>query len=187
MTESKPGLVGKLAFLHTTRLPLWVSLILVGALIFVYAAQQLAAKRAETRVAEERAALIAEAKTRTAGALDAAERRFALTLSWAVRGEMLRNNLDQIDQYFAEIVRLPGYKLALLVAPDGKVQVATDRRYAGAAASTLVPAALVNAGDITLQAEAGSVRWVAIPVMGLNSRIGTVLLRVERSDPLAGL
>lgn len=187
MTESKPGFASKLAFLHTTRLPLWVSLILVGVLLFVYASGQMAAKRLEARLAEEKTAFVAEVQTRTSAALDAADRRFAQTLSWAVRGEMLRNNLDQVDQFFAEIVRMPGYKLALLAAPDGKLLVATDRRLVGQAAGSVAPAALVNTADVTLQPDEAGMHWLAIPVMGLNSRIGTVLVQVERSDPLAGL
>lgn len=185
--SATPGAASKWAFFRTTRLPLWVSLILVGCLVVVYLAQQVAMKRAETGFAQDRADLVAAAQQRAGSALDEAERRFALALAWAVRGEMLRNNLDQIDQFFAEVVRLPGYKLALLAAPDGKVLVATDRRHVGKAANTVAPAGLLDVAGITRQAASDGAHWLAIPVMGLNSRMGTVVLRIERSDPLAGL
>lgn len=198
MNEHATPLPSKLAFLTTIRLPLWVSLALLVMLLGVFAWQQLAVKRAEARLAQERttmltqfendrAALVDSVRQRAQIASDDAERRFAQALAWAVRGEMIRNNLDQVDQFFAEIVRMPGYKLALLALPDGKLGVATDRRHLGADAASLAPAGLVEASDITIRVDAEGMRWVAIPVMGLNARLGTVLLRVEQGDPLAGL
>ncbi|MCA1925981.1 MAG: hypothetical protein LDL16_06870 [Thiobacillus sp.] len=186
MNEGRSGFAGKIALLHTVRLPLWVSLGIAAALLFVYVSQHMAVKQAEARWAEEKTAFVAAAQKRTTDALDLAERQFAQALSWAVRGEMLRNNLDQVDQFFTEIVRMPGYKLALLVQPDGKVAVSTNRRHVGEAASGLLPATLLDAADIAAVSDGGA-RWLAIPVMGLNSRIGTVVLRIERTDPLAGL
>lgn len=187
-----------LARLQETRLPLWVGLLLLVLLLAVFAWQQVAVGRAEARLANERAAmtqkfeadrasLVGQVRERAAAQAEASRRRFALALAWAVRGELIRNNLDQVDQYFAELVRQPGHALVLLAAPDGKVLVSTDRRHLGADAAGLVPAEALGQAEITLRAEADGAKLLSIPVMGLNARLGTVLLRYQEADPLAGL
>jgi hypothetical protein len=187
-----------LARLRETRLPLWVGLLLLILLLAVFAWQQVAVGRAEARLAGERAAmtqkfeadraaLVGQVRQRAAAQADESRRRFALALAWAVRGELIRNNLDQVDQYFAELVKLPDHTLVLLAAPDGKVVVSTDRKHLGADASGLVPAEALSQANIALLAEADGAKLLAIPVMGLNARLGTVLLRYQEADPLAGL
>lgn len=187
-----------LARLQETRLPLWVSLLLLALLLAVSAWQRMAVNRAEARLEEERAALtrkfeadravlVDAVRRRARAAADEDRRRFAMTLAWAVRGELIRNNLDQVDQYFAELVRLPGHELVLLATPDGKVRVSTDRKHLGAEVAGLAPAAALGGGGIGLFAQPDGSRLLAIPIMGLNARMGTVLLRYRETDALAGL
>lgn len=187
-----------LAGLRDARLPLWVGLLLLLLLLGVFAWQRVAVGRAEAGLAEaratmtrqfeaDRASLVGQVRDRAAARADESRRRFALALAWAVRGELIRNNLDQVDQYFAELVKLPGHALVLLAAPDGKVLVSTDRRHLGADAAGVVPAEALGQAEIALRAEADGAKLLSIPVMGLNARLGTVLLRYQEADPLAGL
>lgn len=198
MNELPPQSRQWLARLQETRLPLWAGLLLLILLLAVFAWQRVALNRAEARLAGERtamaqkfeadrASLVSQVRERTAAQSDASRRRFALALSWAVRGELIRNNLDQVDQYFAELVKQPGHNLVLLAAPDGKVLVSTDRKHLGADAAGVVPAEALGQAEIALRAEADGAKLLSIPVMGLNARVGTVLLRYKEADPLAGL
>jgi hypothetical protein len=84
-------------------------------------------------------------------------------------------------------VKQPGHNLVLLAAPDGKVLVSTDRKHLGADAAGVVPAEALGQAEIALRAEADGAKLLSIPVMGLNARVGTVLLRYQETDPLAGL
>lgn len=187
-----------LSKLQHTRLPVWVTLLFLVLLVAVFSWQRVAVSRAEARLADERAAmqqkfaadriaLIEQVRQRAAATTDETRRRFAMALAWAVRGEMIRNNLDQVDQYFAELVKLPGHKLVLLAERDGKVRVATDRKHLGADAASLVPSELLTRGEISIHDEGQGTRLLAIPVMGLNTRMGTVLLRYVDTDPVAGI
>ena len=135
----------------------------------------------------DRGTLLGQLRTRMADESDEAQRQFGMALAWAVRGEMIRNNLDQVDQFFGEIVKLPNTERVLLAGSDGKVQVSTDRRHLGAEATTLVAPELLLLPQITVRSEADGSRLLVVPVMGLNARLGTVIVSSRQADPLSGL
>ena len=129
-----------LSKLQTIRLPLWVSLALLALLIGIFAWKQIAVGGAERRLAEERQALIDKTETDKAAfqrtAQDALARHsedvhrlFGTALAWNIRSAMMRNNLDEIDQYFTALVKTERIQLVLLADPEGKVLLASDRKF----------------------------------------------------------
>ena len=102
--------------------------------------------------------------------------RFCIPLAWAVRREVMANNLDQVDQYFTELVQQPGFKSAVLAKPDGKIVVASDRKHLADAFSSLYPAEYLQASDIKVEQTPGGNLRAIIPIMGLNQHLGTVVL-----------
>jgi hypothetical protein len=195
---SQPQARTLMTSLTQTRLPLWVSLALLLLWLATLAWAGVALSRAEARLEKDRAAmaaqfetdrnaLLGQLRTRIAGEADEAQRQFGLALAWAVRGEMIRNNLDQIDQFFGEIVKLPNTERVMLAGSDGKVLVSTDRRHLGAEASTLVAPEALLLPRVTVRSEAVGSKLLVVPVMGLNARLGTVLVSSRPSEPLAGL
>ena len=179
------------------RVPLWAVLVLLLLSLGALGWQYVAMSRAEARLEKDRAAmtaqfetdrnaLLSQLRTRMAAQSDEAERQFGLSLAWAVRGEMIRNNLDQVDQFFAEIVKLPNTERVLLVGNDGKVLVTTDRRYQGADAATLVAADLLQQTAVGVTSGTGDTKQLVIPIMGLNSRLGTVVMNYRQPDVMAG-
>lgn len=184
--------------LAQTRLPLWISLALLLLWLATLGWNSVRMSRAEARLEQDRAAMTAQfeadrralldqVRSRVEAETDEALRQFGLALAWAVRGEMIRNNLDQIDQFFSEIVRLPDTERVLLAGSDGKVQVSTDRRHLGADAATLVAPEALLLPEVTVRSEADGTKLLVIPVMGLNARLGTVILSGRPSDALSGL
>jgi hypothetical protein len=184
--------------LTETRLPLWVSLALLLLWALTFGWQQVSLYRAEARLAQERekmtsqfeadrSALFSQVRTRVEAGSDESRRQFGMALAWAVRGELIRNNLDQVDQFFNEIVKLPNTERVLLVGSDGKVQVSTDRRHLGTEAAMLVAPEALLLPQVTLRAGEDGTRLLVIPVMGLNARLGTVIVSSRPDDPLAGL
>lgn len=189
------GVLGKLT---EVKLPLWVSLALLILWAISFGWQSLAQKRLETRLAEDRAAmtaqfdndrqaLLGQLRVRAAEASESSLREFGMALAWAVRGELIRNNLDQVDQFFTEIVKLPGTERALLAGADGKVKVTTDRRHLGVEASTLVPPEALALPQVTVRSEADGTVLLVVPVMGLNDRLGTVFVTRRPADAFEGL
>ena len=99
----------------------------------------------------------------------------ARPLAWAVRAELLRGNLGQVDDYFREFVRERGVNSVLLVAPDGKILLATNRKLETQAADTLVPKAILDAPDVSLETAGGLLR-LGVPVMGFDRRLGLLVI-----------
>jgi len=189
---STPALPGKL---QTTRLPLWVSLVLLVLLVISLGWQWVALNRAETRLENERqsmtaqfqndrSALIAQVRQRAEIQAADTQRRFGQALAWAVRGEMIRNNLDQVDQFFNEIIKLEGVGRVILAGTDGKVLVSSDRKFLSSDATALHPAGALEHDGIAILDDAEGSKLMAISIMGLNARLGTVLLSYRPSAVL---
>ena len=193
--STSTGVMGKLTAI---KLPLWVSLALVILWAISFGWQSRAQKRLVAKLEADRAAMTAQAdndrqallgelRSRAGAASEASLREFGMALAWAVRGEMIRNNLDQIDQFFTEIVKLPGIERALLAGADGKVVVSSDRRNLGVEASTVVPPEALALPQVTVRREADGSMLLVVPVMGLNDRLGTVFVTRRPADAFAGL
>lgn len=168
------------------RIPLWVALVLLVLLIIAFAARTLAVRDAEraletqrtelTRKFEaEKAGLETRAQERVATQTGNAYRLFGKALAWAVRSSMMRGNMDEIDQYFTALVQNERVKLAVLVGPEGKILLASDRQYQGTDFSQHFAATLLEPNEVTLSQE-GDVHRLVLPIVGLTSRLGTVLV-----------
>lgn len=180
----KRSLAGRL---QSTKLPVWVSLLLLLALIVVGGWSMIASSANERRSAEERVLLsqkleadLAAARRQMqetiSGQTRDMQRLFGTALAWAVRSSMLRNNLDEIDQYFGDLVKNPRIALVLLADAEGTILRSTDRKYLDVQFSSQFPAALLQDADVSIHAgESNRVRMV-LPIQGLTSRLGTVLL-----------
>jgi hypothetical protein len=171
----------------TTKLPLWVSLVLLLVVALIFAWKQVALGRMESRFEEEKQQLTQQYETgkstlmRQAGAAlsknsEAAHRLFGNALAWAIRGELIRNNLDQIDQYFSELVKVERIHLVALASQEGKVLVASDKKLQNAEFGQIFPAELLNETQVSIHPQ-GEDRLLVLPVMGLNTRLGTAVLR----------
>ena len=178
--------------LQSTKLPVWVSLLLLLALIAVGGWGMIESNANERRADEERVLLsqkleadLAAARRQMQETISVQTRDlqnlFGTALAWAVRSSMLRSNLDEIDQYFGDLVKNPRIALVLLADAEGTILRSTDKKYLDAQFSSQFPAALLQDADVSIHAgESNRVRLV-LPIQGLTSRLGTVLL--EYSAP----
>lgn len=98
----------------------------------------------------------------------------ATTLSWAIRGELLRNNKEQINQYFNEFVKTPGIiKLQLINSEDGLIEISTDKKDEGIKTNKY---ANINNQVV----ESDSVQSTIItPITGLNNKIGIFTITIK--------
>jgi hypothetical protein len=170
------------------RLPLWLVLalvLLVGALV---AAQQTGFGTAKRDSSAGRETLAGELQARQASMeanyLEALRRRteesdilFGTALAWAVRSAMLRKNLDEIDQYVTALMKNPRIQLVLVADRSGKVLLSSDRRLQGSRLSAHVPSPLLNATEVTVEPPDAQGRHLVLPIQGLTTRLGTVVVR----------
>ena len=180
----KPSPVARL---QQIKLPLWVGLALLLLLIIVLAWNRFGAGSAERRFAEERQQLAAELHAERSAmqreAQEALARQtqdlqllFGKALAWAVRSAVLRNNFDEIDQYFGELVKNPRISLVLLADTEGKVLRASDRKYVETGFAEHFPAELLRGEEVAVHPGEGERKRLVLPIQGLTSRQGTVLL-----------
>jgi hypothetical protein len=132
--------------------------------------------QAEAQHTQARSQLIEQARQLDARQTEVALRQFSTPFSWAIRREVMASNLDQVDQYFTELVKLQGFQSAVLAQPDDKVIVASDRKQLAATFSSLYPAQYLQASEIRIEHAANGNLRAIIPILGLNQQLGTVVL-----------
>jgi hypothetical protein len=99
----------------------------------------------------------------------------ARPFAWAVRAEMLRGNLGQVDDYLRQFVRETGVRSLMLVGKDGKIQLASDRKLETQSAEPLVSREIRNATDVVIE-EPGDFIRMGVPVMGFDDRMGVLVI-----------
>lgn len=173
LNEEEGGVAG---FWHRYRLLIIVTVIAAAVIGWLYMARENALKASQEAAAVERANVVKQAEAQHAATLKQSLNLLAVPLAWAIRREMMAGNLDQVDQYVSELVKLEGVHEVVVANADGVVAVASDRRHAGAAFSTLYPERYLSADEIVVD-EVAAGRWLLVaPLMGLSGRLGTLVL-----------
>lgn len=154
-------------------------LVVIGMYIWKTAAvgavaEQLA--QVEAQQAQAHAQLLDQARQLDARRGEEALRRFSIPFAWVIRREVMAANLDQVDQYFTDLVKMEGFQAAVLAQPDGKIVVASDRKKLAETFSSLYPAQYLQADAIKIDHAANGGLRAIIPIMGLNQHLATLVL-----------
>ena len=130
--------------------------------------------RALTATHQERERTVVE---RTRWVIDSvradAHLRDARLLGWAVRSEALRNNMEQVEQYFMAYVREPAVQRVSLIGTDGLVKVSTDGKLLGQTFE------LPSAADGPSVEVIDGRTQTFVPVLGVESLLGTILIEQQ--------
>jgi len=103
-------------------------------------------------------------------------RLVSVPLVWAVRGEMMRGNYDQINQYLINFVREPHVQDVILAKADGVILLATNKRLEGTPVKDSFPASVLQVEKATVSSLEGKGLMSASPVMGLNRKLGVLIV-----------
>jgi len=103
-------------------------------------------------------------------------RLVSVPLVWAVRGEMMRGNYDQINQYLINFVREPHVQDVILAKTDGMILLATNKRLEGKPVTDSLPASVLQVEKTTVSSLEGRGLMSASPVMGLNRKLGVLIV-----------
>lgn len=96
--------------------------------------------------------------------------------SWAIRGELLRDNREQVNQFFTNLVKEPGFrKIQLVDASNSKVIISTNKKEEGTEVSDTL---IINANNQRHLLKDDVIISVT-PVMGLNSRLGILVIEKD--------
>jgi hypothetical protein len=170
----------------------YVAAVLAVILLGVIAWWQFSQQRLERQFAAERVAMtqafeaerqaaVTAAQEASRPQIESAYRLFGTTFGWAVRSAMLRENLDQVDQYFTQLVQSKQVQLAALASTDGKILLASDRNLQDSAFSSHFPESLLKVREVTVVSSGSGPRHMAIPVLGLTDQLGVIVLALNEA------
>lgn len=100
----------------------------------------------------------------------------ARPLVWAIRSEMLRGNMEQVDILTTDMVKENNFQFLYLIGPDGDIILSTDKKKEGQKfeESYQQPILTVESTIVFLQEE--NLIIVASPVMGYDMRLATLVM-----------
>ncbi len=107
----------------------------------------------------------------------------ARVFSWAIRSAMINENLEQVNEYFVNFIKEPGIsKVQLIDAPSARVLISTDKKDEGKA---VTESSILEAETTHHINSKGPNEIIVSPVMGLNSKIGILVIekkKIEKAD-----
>lgn len=99
----------------------------------------------------------------------------AKAFSWAIRSELIRENNDQISQFFDEFIKTPGIlKLQLINTENSTIEISTDKKDVGLPNTDYI--------DIKKQETISGFSEMRIitPISGMNNQIGIFILDANK-------
>jgi len=97
--------------------------------------------------------------------------------SWAIRSELTRENREQVNQFFLSFIKEPGVtKVEYVDATTAKVMLSTDKKDEGTVFTDQV--SLMTTETINFKND--SILNVISPVMGLNNKMGILIIEYIR-------
>lgn len=99
--------------------------------------------------------------------------------SWSVRSELLRDNTENLNQLLTVFVKKSGADLVQLINPEDKVVLlSSDKKYEG---SPFIGNLDFDIKESLILKEEGRVK-IIIPVMGFTSKIGILVVEINREN-----
>jgi hypothetical protein len=173
------------AKIPTMQLSIKSAAVLIGLMVVVIAWKFIAVSKVESdmnkKLENERVIITQQAREYADLQYIREEERFGQVLSWAVRGELIRNNIDQIDQYLSEIVKMKDTERVVLINDEGQLLVSTDKRLEETKGTEIFPKEILNLQKITVKSDVDNKKLLVIPIMGLNKKIATVVVSYKLS------
>jgi C4-dicarboxylate-specific signal transduction histidine kinase len=96
------------------------------------------------------------------------------TFTWAVRNAMIQNKPGEINEYFNTLVKDRGVKEVLLIDPNGKVTISTNKKNQGIQFTSRFPAYLLQQQDVYFNNK--KPYELSAPITAPNQRLGTLVM-----------
>ncbi len=100
----------------------------------------------------------------------------ARVFSWAVRAEMMRENMEQVNQIMTELVKIKPYQQVVLISNDGVVLLSTDKKYEKKAYTEQFYQQIAGSDQVDLKVQTSGELLVSAPVFGIDNRLGSIVI-----------
>lgn len=91
--------------------------------------------------------------------------------AWAIRSELIRQNLDQISQFFSSFVKQDGVIKLTLIDQNNQVILSTDKKDE----QSKFTDSDISTSEIIIKHKDNFIR-VITPIMGLNEKLGVLVI-----------
>lgn len=96
---------------------------------------------------------------------------------WAVRTELMQGNRNQVNLYLNDMVKEKNFQQIAIADNKGKIIASTNKKDEGQPLSSIASAGSLNSNNTNIETQSDSTLVMTSPVMGFNSRLGTLLIR----------
>lgn len=99
----------------------------------------------------------------------------AKTFSWAIRSELLRENSEQVNQFFNDFIKNEDIvKLQFINAENNEIQISTDKKDEG-----IIDTKYSDLNKQIILQDSISIE-LATPINGLNTKMGVFVMNVHK-------
>ena len=99
--------------------------------------------------------------------------------SWAVRSEMNRNNLEEVNNFFLTFVKEKGIRMINLInSENSRIILSTDKKNEG---QEITDPQIINVSDLKMYEKDGK-KYLITPITRLNKSIGIMMVEIILPD-----
>ncbi len=95
---------------------------------------------------------------------------------WAVRSEMLKGNISQVNLYANEMVKEGNFESVMVADGQGIIISSTNKKDEGLQFSTISNSAYLSSDSTMVNSRNDSILVMSSPIMGFNNRLGTLII-----------
>ncbi len=103
---------------------------------------------------------------------------------WAVRSEMMSGNLSQVNLYANDMVKEKNFQSIVISDNKGIIVTSTDKKLEGKDFSTVSKQAYLTIDSTIVEQIGASKLIMTSPIMGFNSRLGTLMITYSPRKPV---
>lgn len=162
-------------------------LVVIIAVAALWIGKQIQINNLRNESAKTQERLKGEAKQAVIQSHEQHLRIFAKPFAWAVRTEMMSNNINQVNLYMNEMIKEKNISSIMVLNAAGKIISSTNKKWEGKDFSAVGNASYLQSDSIIVDNIKDSLLIMSSPVMGFNNRLGTLIVNYSLSTPrLAG-
>ena len=102
---------------------------------------------------------------------------------WAARTEMMRGNINQINLFASDMIKEKNFQIISIANDKGVIISSTNKKEEGLPISTIGKAEDLISDSTKINNTGDSILMMTSPIMGFNSRLGTLLIKYSVQIP----
>jgi hypothetical protein len=164
-------------FANNRRRLIWISIaIMVTAVAILWIGKQIQIGNLRSESEKEHERIESEARRAVINSHEQHLRLLAKPFTWAVRTEMINNNLSQVNQYTNDMIKEKNISSIMIIDAAGKIITSTNKKWEGKDFAIVGKRLQLQSDTTIIENIKDSILVMSSPVMGFNSRLGTIVL-----------